>query len=173
MKKATIKQRISFHWIREGELEAVIDIADACFAEVGLAAAGKSRLPKWSMGLPLWDQSVLMNYLETKDRVPKVMTLNGEVVGYLFYTLRTKIVVIDQIAVAPSHWRQGYASRMVQKLKDAMPGLRRQVIGAQVAEKNLETQLFLRNNRFQWFRTVTDSRSGEDHFLMRWKETAE
>ncbi len=171
MKKTTIRQRISFRWIRDDELEAVMDIADACFAEVGLVAAGESRLPQWSIGLPLWDQPVLMNYLETKDRIPKVMTVNRDVVGYLFYTMKKKVIVIDQIAVDPEHWRQGYATGMVQRLKDTMPGLRRQIIGVRVSEMNLGTQLFLRENGFRWIRTLTDSRSGEDFYLMRWKDT--
>ncbi|MCA9139017.1 MAG: GNAT family N-acetyltransferase [Planctomycetales bacterium] len=170
MKKTTIKRRISFHWIRDDELEAVQDIASACFAEVGLVAAGESRIPKWSIGLPLWDLRVLTEYLETKDRFAKVMTVNREVVGYLFYSLKEHVVVIDQITVDPEHWRKGYAGRMMQKLKDTMPELRLQIVAARVSEMNLGTQLFLRESGFRWIRTLKGSPSAEDFYLMRWKE---
>ncbi len=170
--KKTVRRPVSFHWIRDDETDAVMDIADACFAEVGMDAICGSRMRRWTMGLPLWDQAVLADFLTTKDRIPKVMVVGQSVVGYLFYTLKPKAIVIDQIAVDPDCWRKGYATRMLTRLKRSMPGLRRNIIGLNVAEENLAAQLMLRKNDFHWFRTTTDMLTGRDQYLMRWKQSA-
>lgn len=65
MKKTTIESCIEFDWIGDHQMSAVIDIADACFAEIGMNAIGGSRLPQWKMGLPLWDKAVLTRYPDT------------------------------------------------------------------------------------------------------------
>jgi len=171
MKRTTFESYIEFHRISDHQITAVMEIADACFAEVGMDAIGGNRLPKWAPGLPLWDKSVLSWYLGQRNRVPEVMTIGHHVFGYLFYTVKPKTVVIDQIAVAPEYWRNGCATRMVTRLKSTVPGLQRQTICVKVAERNLSAQLMFRENGFRWFRTIKASRAGQCDYLMRWRSS--
>jgi len=171
VKRTSVESYIDIQPISDNQVSAVMEIAAACSAEIGLDDVGGNRLPKWTTGLPFWDQAVLLRYLGRKNRVPDVLMIGHHVIGYLFYTVRPKTVVIDQLAVSPEYRRNGYATRMITRLKSEMPALQRQTIGVKVAERNLSSQLMFRENGFRWFRTVKAARGGQDDYLMRFRSS--
>ncbi len=169
MKKITVKSAMSFHCIREEEIAAVMSIADRCFTEIGVDPEGGNRIFSKAPVFPLWEKEMMNVFLNGATQVPKVLTVDRKVVGYLFCTVLDTAVTIDQLAVAPTHQRNGYEMQMLRKLKRSMADLRRDKIEVSVAERNLAAQLLFRENGFRWFQTNSGPNTGQDSYLMQWR----
>lgn len=108
------------------------------------------------------------DFMDQTDHIPKVLLLGRKVVGYNFYVLHKKVVTIHQLAVDSEFRRRGYATRMINDLKSSLPGLRRRIIAAEVREDNLEAQLFLKANHFEWFKTLKGEGDRPDRYAFKY-----
>lgn len=170
MKKSTIGRATDVHRMYDEEFASVMDIADQCMATVSMNAVGGNRLRQWSIGRAFWEKQILSEYVGSRIRLPTVLTVGHEVAGYLMYTIGMKVVVVNQIAVAPRFWRRGYATQLLDNLKKSLSKMPQSSIGATVAERNLGAQLLFRKNGFQWFRTESNKVSRQDAYLMHWRQ---
>jgi ribosomal-protein-alanine N-acetyltransferase len=102
---------------------------------------------------------------------------NTKIVGYMVYELYKHRIDLLNLAVHPSHRKQGVGRAMVQKLKHKLSPTRRKWITAYAAEHNLNGQLFF---RALGFRVVKTSRgfydmpdgTSEDAYLFQYRLTA-
>jgi ribosomal protein S18 acetylase RimI-like enzyme len=113
-------------------------------------------------------EKFVMDFMDLVDHVPKVLVLGKKVVGYNFYVLHRKVVTIQQLAVGSEYRRRGYATRMLNDLKESLPGLRRRIIAVEVCETNLDAQLLLRENKFDWFKTLSGEGERPDRYAFKY-----
>ncbi len=59
----------------------------------------------------------------------------------------------------------------VERLKQSLPNLKSRFIGVQIAEKNLNAQVFFRHCGFKWFRSARVPASGDQSYFMRYMAT--
>jgi len=121
------------------------------------------------------DPKALAEDQKTKGYTLNVMTVGSEVVGYLSCSIAKKFIVIDEMGVAPIHWRNGYATYMIRQLQKMVKftGLEPfgvKGIGVKVAEKNLPALLFFRRCGFKWVKTICHDLLGYDTYAMQYKK---
>ncbi len=115
----------------------------------------------------LSEQAVL-DFMGSSDHIPKVLVLGREIVGYNFYVLHKKIVMIQQFGVSAAYRKQGFATKMMRELQMNLPGLRRRIIAVEVCENNVEAQLFLRQLGFTWFKTLKGDNHNPDCYAFKY-----
>ena len=69
--------------------------------------------------------------------------------GYVLYRLRPHSFVVANLAVSPSCRRQGVGTLLIDRIKDKLRPCKRTRIVADVADFNLDAQLFFRENGFR------------------------
>lgn len=67
----------------------------------------------------------------------------GKIVGFMFYELHPKRLELLRFAVDPSVHRKGYGAAMMQRLINKLSQQNREVVGVDVPEHNVGTQIFL------------------------------
>jgi ribosomal-protein-alanine N-acetyltransferase len=90
-----------------------------------------------------------------------VAELDGEIVGYVMYSLHPKHLHILNIAVLPGRWLEGVGRAMLDKLQTKI-GWRRNWITAEVRETNLSAQLFFRHCGFGALGIIPNAYEGSD-----------
>jgi ribosomal protein S18 acetylase RimI-like enzyme len=110
-----------------------------------------------------WTPKEMADYLHRRSRkrlfLPHVLRVEKRVVGYALHRRNSdNETIISQLAVAADCRGQGYGKYMISQLvKVAMRGrklLGFPLLGMKVPDRDLQTQLFLKNCGFQWTRTV-------------------
>ncbi len=149
---------LKIRWIEDveddhPEATQVAKISQACFGTHGF------RVPE------------VLRFMDTTDCIPKVAIHRGGVVGYMFYVLHRHVVEVPEIAVRHDMRRQGIGSKLVVHLIEALPSLRRLIIGVAVPENCLPGQLFLREHGFRAVRTLYRGTSKERYLMTFTRET--
>jgi ribosomal-protein-alanine N-acetyltransferase len=129
---ATAPRQIApaIRWMARRDLPQVLDIEQLAF-----------RYPCSEDDFFLWlrARNVIMQVAETGDQV----------IGFMVYELQSRALVLHNLAVLPAlHWR-GVGRALVAKLVGKLAPQRRRVLTAQVAEFNLDAQLFFRALGFE------------------------
>lgn len=91
------------------------------------------------------------------------------VLGYIVYKLGKGFVDILNLAVPPHLRRLGIGTGLVQKIISRSKATRRKSVGMLIRERNLEGQLFLREQGFKATKIVSGcySETDEDAYHMR------
>ncbi len=125
--KETVKPDI--RWLIRRDMDDVLDIEKRCFA--------------WPDG---WSEEMFLKLLRQRNCIGTVTTEEaqfGNVVGFMIYELHQKRLELLRFAVHPDQQRKGYGAAMMQRLIDKLDQQRRDVVGVDVPEHNVGTQLFL------------------------------
>lgn len=128
------------------------------------------RIEQSSFEFPWTDEDFLC-CLRQRNCIGMVAEHNHQIVGFMIYELHKSRLHILNFAVAPEMRRQGIGLQMVLRLVDKLSQQRRNEILLEVRERNLEGQLFFRN---QGFRAISVLRShyddtDEDAYIMQFR----
>lgn len=94
-----------------------------------------------------WSEDDFMHCLSHHNRIGLVYEQEDKIMGYIVYeTLEDRIRVLN-IAVHPNHRRQGIGVQLLDALKGRLKDSRA-TVDMYVSEDNLNTQLFLKKNKF-------------------------
>lgn len=114
-----------------------------------------------------WDEKEILACLKQRNCIAKVIEVNEQVEGYLFYELEKMAVNIVNIAVHPDWRRRGLGTMLLEALKSSA-GYRKPIV-VLLRESSLGVQLFLRSNGFRAvriYRGIYDD-VGEDGYEFR------
>lgn len=96
-----------------------------------------------------WTEEDFLRCLRQRNCIGMVGELPNEAVGsYMVYELHKNTLSVLNFAVSEAYRGQGVGTRMIDKLKSKLSGLRRTSITMIVRESNLDLQLFLRSQDF-------------------------
>lgn len=106
--------------------------------------------------------------LRKRNVIGMVVEECDRVIGFVVYELHTRRVQAIRLAVHPNHRRRGIGKMMIEKLRSKLSYDRRNKLGADVRESNLNGQLFLRSMGFKWTSTVAGlyPDTNEDAYLL-------
>lgn len=130
-------------WLTRRDFERVLEIDGASFQSP-------------------WFEGDFRNALRRRNCIAMVAEEDGEVVGYLVYTLRKGEFEIIRLAVDIVHRRQGVATRLVNRLWDRLVGQRRRAITVLVPETWYGTLCFFRSQYFRAVETLRGEFGDED-----------
>ena len=116
----TVSNDIRVRWVGDLEPNRVLEISRASF---GTDAITKKQLE---------------SFLSSPDHIPKVIAVDGVVVGYNLHTLDKGYVTIRELAVHPDYRRSGFGSYLLLSLQRQLPELRRYAVSVELTESNLE-----------------------------------
>ena len=132
----------TIEWIGDNDLEQISEISKEFF--------GSKSLHK----------HFIQHFMLMPDHIPMVMKysnppgIQDEVLGYVFYVLHEKFVLIAQLAIAKKHQRKGLGKQLLDHAKCLTKKYRRRLLAINVIEDNLPAQLFLKDSGFVYHRTV-------------------
>lgn len=118
-----------------------------------------------------WAEEVFLRYLRERNFIGMVATRsydNNEItddepiLGYMVYELQKFSLNVINFAVAPQHRRTHVGREMMDKLVSKLSSHRRTGITAEVTERNLLGQLFLRGLGFEYLKTHNNGFSVPD-----------
>lgn len=95
-----------------------------------------------------WTEKDLMRHCIDRCTIGIVAERGEEVVGFLVYKLHKHSLEILNMAVHPEWQQHGVGTALIDKLKAKLEGRRRATILAEVPERKLDMQLFLREQGF-------------------------
>jgi ribosomal-protein-alanine N-acetyltransferase len=100
-----------------------------------------------------WSAKEFTDALRKKNCIGMVAEWDGEVVGYMVYSLHKSQIELLNFAVAPDFTRRGAGRQLVDKLIGKLASQRRTCIVGMVRESNLPAQLFFKAMGFRWIGT--------------------
>ena len=96
-----------------------------------------------------WSSSEFKIALSQPNTVGMVVERDGQILGYMIYELhKTKIVLLN-FAIRSRSRRLGVGASMIERLKTKLGWSGRKRIVLEIAETNLDGQLFLREQSFK------------------------
>jgi ribosomal-protein-alanine N-acetyltransferase len=117
-------------WMIRNDLAQVMDIETACFAEP-------------------WDKEDFRSQLRCRDVIGVVVSdCEYSIYAYAIYWLRRRSIEILNLAVDPALQRMGIGTQLIARLKSKLSRDRRVRLIADVAETNLDAQLFFAQHAF-------------------------
>jgi len=152
----------------DSDIKIVIPIKpDDFFAmmEIGLQSFGD-----------LWDAEGFVADLEKRNSSARLavrkVALPNWLLGFVVYQKEKATIEILSLAVLPAWWRRGYATAMVDYLKEIAGKGRRRRIEAKVRESDLTSQLFFRSCGFRAVRIEPNYyyEAGLDAYVMEWNK---
>jgi len=145
------KQNVKIRWVdTDDELEQVILISEVAFHDCGISL----------------DQAQARAFVQAEGRIPKVLVEKGRVLAYNFFELYKKVVKIRQLAVCHEHRREGLGSKLLRRLIDDLPGMKKKAILVEVPEEHLGAQLFFRSHGFEAIQIK--ERCGQTFYAMQY-----
>ena len=131
------------------------------------------RIEQESFQSPWTDEDFLC-CLRQRNCIGMVAEWDHQIVGFMIYELHKSRLQILNFAVAPEFRRSDIGSQMVLRLIDKLSQQRRNEILLEVRERNLDAQLFFRN---QGFRAISVLRchyddTEEDAYILRYRMDA-
>ncbi len=128
------------------------------------------RIESASFEFPWTDEDFLC-CLRQRNCIGMVAEHDHKIVGFMIYELHKSRLQILNFAVAPEVRRHGVGKQMVLRLVDKLSQQRRNEIMLECRERNLDGQLFFRN---QGFRAISVLRSHyddtcEDAYIMQFR----
>lgn len=128
------------------------------------------RIEQSSFNTP-WTEEDFLCCLRQRNCIGMVAEHEHKILGFMIYELHKSRLHILNFAVAAESRRQGVGSQMVLRLVDKLSQQRRSEILLEVRERNLEAQLFFKE---QGFRAVSVLRrhyddTEEDAYIMQFR----
>ncbi|QDT32505.1 ribosomal-protein-alanine N-acetyltransferase [Thalassoglobus polymorphus] len=128
------------------------------------------RIEKSTYGHP-WTDEDFLTCLRQRNCIGMVAEYDQKIVGFMIYELHKSRLHILNFAVDPDYRRHGIGTQMTLRLVDKLSQQRRNEILIEVRERDLETQLFFKQ---QHFRAVCVLRSHfddteEDAYTMQFR----
>jgi len=146
-----MKTKNKIRWLDDDrEAEQVISISEIAFRACGIS----------------FDLAQIQAFVQTEGCVPKVLVADGRVLAYNFFKLYKKVVKIQQLAVRHELRRQSLGSRMLRRLIDDLPGMKKKAILVEVPEEHLGAQLFFRSHGFEAIQIK--ERCGQTFYAMQY-----
>jgi len=108
-----------------------------------------------------WTERDFIAAIQQQDHIGMVAEIGELPAGFMVYAMRKKHIEIVNLAVDPAYQRQGIGSRMVARII-GKPSRNRREIQANVRERNLAAQLFLREIGFRAERIIPGDCYGWD-----------
>jgi ribosomal-protein-alanine N-acetyltransferase len=126
------------------------------------------RIEKESFEHP-WSEEDFLCCLRQRNCIGMVAEYDHEIVGFMIYELHKSRLHILNFAVDDAYRRQSVGAQMVARLIDKLSQQRRNEILLEVRERNLDAQVFFKE---QGFRAISILRchyddTDEDAYLMR------
>lgn len=120
-------------------------------------------------GMP-WVKDEFMHVLRRKNCIGMVAEHDERVVGFMVYGLeRTRLDLLN-FAVAARYRNQGVGRQMLDKIKNKLSADRRTRIIANIAERNIDAQLFFRACGFRAVKVIRDEYcDGQDAYQFRFR----
>ncbi len=117
-----------------------------------------------------WSHLEFVRFLRTPGNIGMVAEIDDEVVGYMVYELRRREIELLSFAVHPKYRQNGIGRTLIERLIYKLDFAHRERIIAEVREKNLQAQLFLRGMGFLCTQVLRDhyEDSTEDAYLMEY-----
>lgn len=140
----------NMRWMVQRDFAAVMEIEQLCYAAP-------------------WSESDLGKCLRQEKTIGKVHETNGEIDGFIFYTMEKTHIEIENIAVHPSCWCRGVGREMIGNLRGKLSNERRYFLQTLVRESNLAAQLFFRSVGFAFSHAIKDAYcdAQDDGYLFR------
>lgn len=113
------------------------------------------------------------NELRRRDVVGMVSEVDGEVAGYILYSIRKHRMDIVVLAVAEKRRRQGVGERLVNMLKGKVNNQNKRRIRTHVRETNLPALIFFRKHGFLATTILKDfyeTDCPDDCYVMEWEK---
>lgn len=95
-----------------------------------------------------WMLSDFLRALRNPKRLCRVVTIDRAVIGYCVWVLGEHEVSIENLAIDPAYWRQGFGSRLVERAQEELC-LGRTALTAWTCDHNLGSHLFFRSLGFR------------------------
>lgn len=126
----TVCKKVSCHirWMIRRDTQEVLDVNQ-----------------QWSTS---WDEDKLVSYLRQRSCIGMVAEYNGEVVGFLCYTLHKNYLFVDKFLVHEDFIHRGVGDEMVDKLLGKINSHRRTRINAAIPETHLDILLLFQRRGF-------------------------
>ena len=118
-----------------------------------------------------WTEDDFLRCLRQRNCIGMVAEHDHKIVGFMIYELHKSRLQILNFAVAPEVRRSGVGSQMVLRLIDKLSQQRRNEIMLECRERNLEGQLFFRNQAFRATNVLRChyDETGEDAYIMQFR----
>ena len=147
-----MEQEVHIRWAIRRDLPEILQVENACFE------------------YPLTEEEILQ-FLRGRNNIGMVAEAGDDVVGLFLYELHKKYIHIYDLAVHPDWQRQGIGTQMVEKLKSKMSPQRRVLLEAEVWERSLGAQQFLRTCGFLAVKVFKDAypNAPGDAYLMQYR----
>ena len=129
-------------WMQPRHLPEILRIERACFESP-------------------WDEEDFYWYLRRKSVVGMIVEIDDQIVGYMVYSKSKSRIELHNIAVEPTHRREGIGKMLIDK-----PLSKLRTVEAVVRETNLAAQLFLRSMGFKAVTVLRKHHGEEDAYLM-------
>ncbi len=123
------KTKAQIRWMIRRDLPTVLEIEQTSFPKP-------------------WTEDCFIQALRQRNCIGMVAEVNEEVVGFIIYELNKKRINVINMAVSPDWRNKGIATDMLNKLKAKLSVNRRDRIEANVAESNLDAQIFFKMQSF-------------------------
>jgi len=122
-----------------------------------------------------WSEEDFIRCLRQRNCIGMVAEHNDRVVGFMIYELHKNQLHILNFAVRPELRRQGIGAQMAQKLVGKLSHQRRNKIMLEVRETNLSAQLFFRDIGFRAVSVLRDyyDDTTEDAYIMQYRHVPE
>ena len=146
---------VQIRWLIRRDMNTVLDIERASFSTP-------------------WSDEDFLCCLRQRNCIGMVAEYDHQILGFMIYELHKSRLNILNFAVDPAARRHGVGRQMVLRLVDKLSQQRRNEILLEVREKNLDAQLFFKE---QGFRAITVLRchyddTAEDAYIMQFRLNA-
>jgi len=121
---------VTSRWMVQADLKEVVAIDRKCFAES-------------------WNKEDFLSELRNRMTCGIVAEAGDRILAYAIYNLSKSSILILRIATEPKCQREGFATHLVNTLKQRLSFDQRRMIAAYVPDTNLAMHLFLKSNAFQ------------------------
>jgi [ribosomal protein S18]-alanine N-acetyltransferase len=118
-----------------------------------------------------WTEEDFLCCLRQRNCIGMVAERDHEIVGFMIYELHKARLNILNFAVSPKLRRQGVGSQMVMRLVDKLSQQRRKEILLEVRERNLDAQMFFKQQNFRAVRVLRSHYDDtcEDAYIMQFR----
>lgn len=116
-----------------------------------------------------WTTDDFMSCFVDRRAVSMVAEHDREIVGFMVFRLHKSWMELVNLVVAPEFRRRSVGSQMMLNLIDKVVRTKREEIGLEIRERNLDGQLFFQHHGFRAFgvKRAAYEQTGEDAYLMR------
>ena len=118
-----------------------------------------------------WTEEDFLCCLRQRNCIGMVAERDHEIVGFMIYELHKSRLNILNFAVAEEYRRNGIGSQMVMRLVDKLSQQRRKEILLEVRERNLDAQMFFKQQSFRAVRVLRSHYDDtcEDAYIMQFR----